>query len=215
MTGNQRLKDFGIIAILRGIPSEKILSVVQVLFESGIRAVECTVEHITVDCNRLLQQNIKLLDTNFGSKMLIGAGTVLSEKQVELAIDSGAKMIISPNIDEGVINRTKHLGAISIPGAMTPTEVVNAYNLGADYIKLFPAGLLGAKYIRALMAPLAHVPLIAVGSISAEVIPEFKKNGILCFGVGDPLLPQEAIAVGNYDEIKRLATKFIDAFNCC
>ena len=125
-----------------------------------------------------------------------------------MAIKAGAEYIISPNVDEGVIGKTKELGKISIPGAFTATEIETAYKLGGDIIKVFPAGLLGAEYIRALKAPLSYIPLTAVGGINHENCGSFIAAGAVGIGVGGRLVSREAVAEKRYDEITLLAKKY-------
>ena len=132
----------------------------------------------------------------------------MTVEQVRAAVEAGAKYIISPNTDREVIEETKKLGAISIPGAFTPSEVVQAYKMGADYVKLFPAGLLGIPYIKAIKAPISHIPLIAVGGIDADNLHDFLATGINGVGVGSSLVDLKLINDENWDALAELAKKF-------
>ncbi len=198
-----------LVAILRGLDEEKLLPVAQALYDGGVRAIECTFDHKRSDCIEFNCRMIKTLADHFGDTMYIGAGTVLTAEEAKAAVDAGAAFIISPNVDVSVIEETGRLGAVSMPGAMTPTEIVNAWNAGADLVKLFPAGELGAGYAKAVKAPLKHIPMLAVGSITPENIPDFLKAGICGFGVGSPILPKAAVESGDWDAIRRRAEEFI------
>jgi 2-dehydro-3-deoxyphosphogluconate aldolase/(4S)-4-hydroxy-2-oxoglutarate aldolase len=130
---------------------------------------------------------IKQLSNEMKGKMLIGAGTVLDEKMVNEAIDAGARFIISPMVDKKVIRRTKKLGAVSIPGAFTPTEIFKAYLLGGDIIKVFPASS-NFNYIKEVRAPLPQIPLMPTGGVSLQNIQDFIKAGAVAFGIGGSLV---------------------------
>jgi Entner-Doudoroff aldolase len=132
--------------------------------------LEFTFDHLNKNCIEDNMKKLKITKEYFGDKVCIGAGTVLTVEEVEKAIKAGAEFIISPNTNIDVIKRVNELGKVSMPGALTPTEAVMAYDAGADYVKLFPAGELGKDYIKALMSPLQHIPFIAVGGI--EVLSE-------------------------------------------
>ena len=135
----------------------------------------------------------------------------MSPEQVRQAAEAGAKYIISPNVDPAVIAETKKLGLVSIPGAMTPTEAAWAYSLGGDIIKLFPAGNLGASYIKALKAPLKHIPVTAVGGVNAKNCTEFFKAGVIGIGVGGNLVSKELVESRNFAEITAAAKEYTDA----
>ena len=139
----------------------------------------------------------------------VGAGTVLNAEQVRLARDSGAGFIISPNTDRSVIEETKRLGLISIPGAMTPSEIVSAYSFGADIVKIFPAGILGINYFKAIRAPLEHIPMAAVAGITPDNIADFSKAGAVAFGISSGIYNREAVITHNAEMLESLAEAFI------
>ena len=140
-----------------------------------------------------------------------GAGTVLKVGEVDATVESGGEFIISPNGDEEVIRHTREIGAVSMPGALTPTEIGNAWKAGAHFVKVFPAGDMGVSYIKSVRAPLKHIPMLAVGGIMPENIPEFTKAGVCGFGVGSPLLPKDAVEKGDYEAIAKRARQFVEA----
>ena len=137
--------------------------------------------------------------------MLVGAGTVTSVELVERAWEAGAQFIVSPDVNEAVIRRTKELGMLSFPGAFTATEVLTAHRAGADFVKLFPAGGMGSSYVKAILAPLNHVRLVAVGGVSEKNACEFIRAGCVAVGVGGNLVNKEWIAAGEFDKIRDLA----------
>ena len=154
---------------------------------------------------------IRAIKDALGDKVCVGAGTVMSVDQVHQAVEAGAEYMISPNVNEAVIRETKKLDKVSIPGAMTPTEAAFAYECGADIVKLFPAGLLGAAYIKAVKAPLKHIPVTAVGNVNVENCAEFLKAGAVGVGVGGSLVSAKLVDEGRFDEITATAKAYVEA----
>lgn len=200
-----------IIAIVRGIPANMILDTAKALSEGGVHLMEITFDQSSPEGIENTLLSIRTLKEHLPAHMRIGAGTVLTPKQVQNAYDCGAEYIISPNINRQVIEKTKELGMISMPGAFTPSEVVDAYEWGADIIKLFPAGILGISYIKAVMAPLSHIPLAAVGGVDPDNIREFLKAGVTCFGIGSNLVNKSLITSKNFADLTLRAKTFVDA----
>jgi 2-dehydro-3-deoxyphosphogluconate aldolase/(4S)-4-hydroxy-2-oxoglutarate aldolase len=139
-----------------------------------------------------------------------GAGTVMSVAQVEAAAAAGARYIVSPNVDEAVIRRTVALGMLSIPGALTPSEIAAAYGMGAAFVKLFPASELGPSYIRAVRSPISHIPLLAVGGITCDNMAEYLKAGICGFGIGGNIVDMKLVNAGDYAGLTALAQRYTD-----
>lgn len=205
---NEWIEQSGVIAIMRGIPMDKIIPVARAAFDGGVRIIECTYEHSQPNPCALLRAKLELLVAEFGDTMLIGAGTVLTPEQVQNVYDAGGQLIVTPNTNTVVIAKAKELGMTTAIGALTPTEIELAYSNGADYVKVFPAGDLGAGYVKSVAAPLSHIPLLAVGGITPENIPDFMKAGIRGFGIGSPLFPQSAIDAGDYAAITARAKEY-------
>ena len=151
-----------IVAIVRGIEPEKCLKVAEALYEGGIRMMEITYDQKNPAGWAETAQTIGKLVKAMEGKMLIGAGTVTTVELVELTHKAGGLFIISPNTNTDVIRRTRELGMVSMPGALTPTAVVAAYEAGADIVKLFPISTFGPGYLKAIKAPLSHIPMMAV-----------------------------------------------------
>jgi len=200
-----------LIAILRGVPGEQLAPIADALYEGGVRLIECTFDHSRDDCVAANAEMIAALRRHLGERMAVGAGTVLTIEEVRAAVDAGGQMVISPNVNREVIAEALKLGAVSIPGALTPTEVAFAWEQGAHFVKIFPAGSMGPEYIKAIRAPLSHIKMLAVGGIEPEVIPAYVKAGISGFGVGGPLLPKDEIARGNYQAVTERARAFVSA----
>ena len=200
-----------IIVIVRGVEKNKLIPLVQAMYDGGIRLVENTYDASGKIPDEEIASNIKMLSDHFGDKMLIGAGTVLTEKQVQLTKDAGGSFIISPDTNSGVIEKTKALGMVSIPGALTPTEVASASRYGADFVKVFPVDLYGPGYIKTLSAPLSHVKMLAVNGISADNMNDYLSAGAYGVGVGSGIVNKSLIADGDFDAITALAKKYTDA----
>ncbi len=172
---------FKIVSIIRGAEPAAVLDIANALHEGGVRCLE-----ITLNSQNALQvmENIAI---KMEGRIIVGAGTVLNAEDAANAIAAGAKFIISPIVDMATIQATKRLGAISIPGAFTPTEIFTAHAGGGDIIKVFP-GSSGPGFIKEILAPLPHIPLMPTGGISLVNIHEFKSAGAVAFGIGKALV---------------------------
>ena len=209
----QKILDEKLIVIVRGMQEEKILPLTEALLNGGVRLMEITYNLSMPDNHRATAQAIKAVADRFKEDMYIGAGTVASPTLAEMAKEAGALYIVSPNTDADVIRRTVELDMVSIPGALTPGECLTAHNAGADFIKLFPAGEMGAGYLKAIKAPLSHLRFIATGGIDLNNIPDFLKAGAAGFGVGGNLVDKTLIEAGEFDKITELAKRYIEAVN--
>ena len=206
-----RIQKEKLIAILRGVPMDRIDGVVGALVRGGVRVLEFTFDHDQPDYLAANAAKIRHTVEKFGDQVLVGCGTAITVEEVEAAHDAGACLVISPNVDMAVIRRTKQLDMVSMPGALTPTEVVAAYNMGADIVKLFPAGELGLGYIKAVRGPLGYIPMSAVGGVKPENVGEFLNAGVCGFGVGGQLVLSKAVKSGDDAAIEARAKEFTDA----
>ncbi len=202
-----------IIAIVRGISSEKITGLVGALEKGGVCCVEVTFDQSSEKAAEDTLTSLRAIRAAFGDRVCVGAGTVMTVEQVRQAAEAGAEYMISPNVDEAVIRETKRLGKISIPGAMTATEVAFAHQCGADIVKMFPAGILGVDYIKAVKAPLRHIPVTAVGNVTVDNCASFLKAGAVGVGVGGSLVSAKLVDEGRFDEITATAKAYIKALN--
>lgn len=200
------LRQDKLIAICRGAEGDTLLSLAAAICAGGIRFIEVTFQQERDDCADLARQNIKALCGMPG--IIPGAGTVLSPDQVRAAYEAGAKYIVSPNTDPAVIAETKRLGLVSIPGALTPSEIMAAHNAGADLVKLFPTATMGLKYFKDLRAPLSHIGLVVTAGITPDNLGDYLKAGAFAAGISSPLCDKELIAAGDFAEITRRARAF-------
>ncbi len=200
-----------IIVIFRDIKENELIPLAEAMYNGGIRLLEVTFSAGKPDSDEKTAESIEKLVSHFGDRMLIGAGTVLTERQAELVKLAGGKFIISPDQNTAVIKKTRALGLVSIPGALTPTEIEAAHRAGADFVKLFPASVLGAEYVKAIKAPLAHVKLLAVGGINAENMADYLAAGICGFGIGSSITNKALVSDRSFDKITALAEKYVSA----
>jgi len=198
-----------IIAIIRGYDAETCLKISESLYKGGINLIEVTFNQAVEASHVDTAAAIKAINDRFNGDVLAGAGTVITMQQLQMAADAQAKYIISPNTDTKIIQKTCELGLVSMPGAFTPTEILTAYTHGADFVKLFPADCLGEGYMKAISAPINHVPLLAVGGVNEKNIGQYIKLGFKGVGVGSSLTNKEWIASGEYNKITELARKFV------
>lgn len=205
----KRIEEEKIVVIVRGVEREKLIPLAEAMYEGGIRLLEITYDASGRTSDEETAKNIELLCEHFAGRMSIGAGTVLSEEQVRLTESAGGEFIISPDTDPSVIRLTKELGMVSMPGALTPTEVKIAHRSGADLVKLFPITNLGTEYVKAIKAPLSHIKLIAVGGVTEENIPSYLAAGVSGFGIGSNIVKKTLIDGCRFDEIAALAKKYV------
>ena len=207
----RELIDCKIIAIVRGVSPDRILDTARALYAGGIRFIEMTFPQDDEKGMDSVCRSIRNVAASLGDRVFVGAGTVLTTGQVRAAYDSGARYIISPVVDEAVIKETLKLGMLSVPGAMTPTEIYNAYRSGASFVKVFPASELGPRYFKAVKAPLSKIPLVAVGGIDENNAADFINAGACALGIGGRLVDRKAIEAGDYAAITQAAVRMIKA----
>ncbi len=197
-----------IITIVRGVSVDRLIPLTEAMYKGGIRLLEITYDTKGNVSDEETAEQIEMLASHFAGKMYIGAGTVLTEKQVELTQKAGGKFIISPDTCTSVIEKTRALSMVSMPGALTPTEIVTAARAGADFVKLFPVTSLGSAYVKAVKAPLSHIRMIAVGGIDENNMQEYLDAGVVGFGIGSNIVDKKVGKQGNFEEICMLAKKY-------
>jgi 2-dehydro-3-deoxyphosphogluconate aldolase/(4S)-4-hydroxy-2-oxoglutarate aldolase len=206
MNTAELLRQLKIVAIIRGARPDDVIDIVHALHTGGIRAVE-----ITLNSDNALQL-IKNVSAIFKDKMLIGAGTVLNAKSAIEAIDAGAQFIISPSLDEETISVTTKQGIVSIPGAYTATEILKAYEAGADIVKVFPAQ--SPQYIKDIRGPLSHIPLMPTGGVNVSNIAAFQQAGAIAFGIGSALVDSKEPVTKDYlEKLTKRAAEFVQAIS--
>ena len=198
-----------IIAIIRGADEQQALAAAKALYAGGITLVEVTFNQKAPETFVHTANAIRRIRDQMGDQMLVGAGTVTRAELVRVAADAGASYIISPDTDEAVIHETKQLGLVSVPGAYTPTEAKQAYNAGADFVKLFPCVGDAPAYIKALCGPLNHIPFLAVGGVTADNAADFLRAGAVGVGVGSSLINKKWLDAGQYSKITEEAKRFV------
>ncbi|MFB5191300.1 bifunctional 4-hydroxy-2-oxoglutarate aldolase/2-dehydro-3-deoxy-phosphogluconate aldolase [Alicyclobacillus fastidiosus] len=201
-----RLQETGVVAIIRGIDTGAIHPLVQALYDGGIRLVE-----VTLNTEGALEAITSVL-ARFGDSMSVGAGTVLDEQAAVAAKAHGAQFFVTPNVDERVIQVGVEANIPVMAGALTPTEIYRAYRAGAKFVKVFPAGTMGARYIKEVRGPLANVPLMAVGGVTLENAGEFFAAGVVALGLGGSLIDKAAVERGDFDAIRETARSFVELY---
>ena len=194
----------GVVAILRAPSGERLVEVAEALLAGGVEVVEVT---FTVPAaHRVLEK----IAARLGDKILLGAGSVLDTETARIAMLSGAEFIVSPTVNLRVIEICRRYAKPIMPGAMTPTEALTAWEAGADVIKLFPSEITGPKLIRAIHGPMPHIPLMPTGGVNLETAGDFIRAGACALGMGSTLAPKDAIASGDMRRIESLAREFIE-----
>ena len=198
------IHDHRFLAVMRTLTVEQVSATAKALYDGGIHCIEVTVQSSEsfMAINTLVREM---------TDVLVGAGTVLTVDEVRRAVDSGAQYIVSPNVDPDVIRETKRLGVLSIPGAMTPTEVVDALRAGADLIKIFPASAVGPQFFREMKGPLPSIRLLAVGGINAQNAADFVHSGAYGVAIGGYLVAKDLVDARRYQEITDRARMVMDA----
>lgn len=198
-----------IIAIIRGFEPDVCLRLAEAYAKGGINMVEVTFNQKAPETWKDTAAAIRSIKDHFAGAVKVGAGTVLTEEQLRICEDAGGEYMVTPNVNTALIRKCAADGLMAMPGAMTPTEAVEAYDAGATYVKLFPAGILGPDYVKAVKASLSHIPFLAVGGIGPDNIGDFMKAGCVGAGVGGNLTNREWISDGEWDKITATAASLV------
>ena len=207
MTRNEvrkRILDGGIIAVVRADSAAKVIQAAEAVCNGGISVVEIT---MTVpDALQALRQ----LSRDKKSRLVLGAGTVLRADAVEQCVEAGAEFIISPGFDAKIVARAKELGKLVMAGALTPTELMQAWEAGTDFVKIFPCGSVGgSKYVKALKGPFPNVAMIPTGGINLENAADFLRAGADALGIGGELVSAAALKTGDLHTITAAAKQYV------
>ena len=198
-----------VVAIIRGMEPEICVKLAEAYRTGGIRLVEVTFNQVGNPDDTA--RAIRAIRAAFPD-MHVGAGTVITEAQLDLAIGAGAEFIVTPNCNPAIIRKAKDAGLVTMPGTITPTEMVVAHEAGADYVKVFPVRVLGPAYVKDVLAPLKHLKLIAVGGVSPDNAADYLKAGCVGVAASGSLVNKDWIAAGEYGKIAEVARKLIE--NC-
>ena len=199
----ERVRRHGVVAIMRHTEASLAVEAAEALLAGGVDVVEVTLN--TAGAAQMISQ----LRAHFGGKMLVGAGTVLSPNAVHQAVEAGAQFIVAPNTDLKVIALCARNGVPAFPGAFTPTEVVTAWETGADAVKVFPVSGVGPRYIKDLRGPLPDIPLVPTGGVTAENCADFIKAGAIAVGAGSDLVDKGVVDRREFAELERRAQAFV------
>jgi 2-dehydro-3-deoxyphosphogluconate aldolase/(4S)-4-hydroxy-2-oxoglutarate aldolase len=200
-----RILACGIVAVVRAETSEplvKLVKVAKALAEGGVTAIEVTFTVPgAIDVIRQVRQEL-------GDLIALGAGTVLDPETARAAILAGAEYIVAPTVNHEVIRLCRRYDKAVMPGALTPTEVLSAWESGADIVKIFPADVGGPAYLKALRGPLPQIRMMPTGGVDLNTAENFLKAGACCLGVGGSLVEPKAVAAGDFNRVRELATQF-------
>ncbi len=199
----QRVLNGGIVAIIRASSGEQLVNVARALCEGGIDIIEVTFTTPGV------VEVISAVRKELGNRILLGAGTVLDPETARVAILAGAEFLVSPCVNLDIIKLGLRYDKLVMPGAYTPTEVITAWEAGADIVKLFPADIGGAAYLKALKGPLPQVRLMPTGGVNRETLRDFVKAGACAVGIGGQLVENEAVERGDFARIRQLASEYV------
>lgn len=200
-------QELPVVGILRGFESDTTCRMIAAALDGGLRNVE-----ITMNSPGAADQIRRAVDA-FGSRSNIGAGTVTSPAALEQALLAGASFIVTPLVIPEVIRECVRIGVPVMPGAMSPTEIVSSWELGATVVKVFPADGLGPAYLRSLRGPLPQIPLMPTGGVTVDSLPGFRSAGAAAFGVGTPLFDPARASVGDWSWFRTQAERFVTAWN--
>jgi len=200
-----------VIAIVRGFAPDVCLRLAEAYAKGGIALVEVTFNQKAPETWKDTAAAIKAIGERFAGTVRAGAGTVLTAEQLAMCEQAGGEYMITPNVNPDLIRDCVRRGLVAMPGALTPSEAVTAFEAGAGFVKIFPAGSLGPGYVKAVRAPLSHIPFLAVGGISPENAADFMRAGCVGVGVGGNLTNKEWIAAGAWDRIADAARRLCEA----
>ncbi len=199
-----RMAEAGVVAVIRAKSKDQLIGIAEALLEGGVPSIE-----VTMSTPKAIA-GIEMLADRLGDKALVGVGTVIDAATARDAIAAGAQFVVSPMTDPGVINTTIRYGKVSIPGAFTPTEIVRAWTLGGDVVKVFPSTALGPQYFKDLLAPLPQLKLTPTGGVDLKNAGDWIKAGAVCVGVGSALVTKDALEKNDWAAIARNARAFVE-----
>lgn len=199
----QRVLDLGIVSIIRAESGEQLVDVAQALYDGGIDVIEVT---FTVPG---VLDIISAVKKSLGDKIVLGAGTVLDTESARAAILAGAEFIVTPTVNTDVITLCNRYDKMIMPGGFTPTEILTAWEAGADIVKVFPADVGGPGFLKAVHGPLPQIRLLPTGGVDLDTLPAFVKAGACAVGLGSALVEKQAVAAGDLNRIRSLAEQYV------
>jgi len=200
----KKLSDCGVVAVIRAQSDTQLQDIAKALIEGGVIGIE-----VTMSTPKAISGIEKLVDL-LGDQCVVGVGTVLDAGTCASAIHAGAEFVVSPILDTAVIETTRRLGKISVPGAYSPTEIFTAHSAGADVVKIYPANLSGPGYVKDLLAPMPFLRLMPSGGVDAKNVGEWMKAGAVLCGAGGSLVTKDAMSKSDWPAITSIAKQFTD-----
>src|SRR5262245_17068750 len=199
----RRVLDGGIVAVVRSPDSQQLVEAARALADGGVTTVEITMTVTdALDVVRAVRRAL-------GDRLLLGAGTILDPETARAALLAGAEFLVAPTLNLDVIRLCQRYDKLVMPGAFTPTEILTAWEAGADIVKVFPADVVGPAFFKAVRAPLPQVKLMPTGGVDLTTAAEFLKAGACCLGVGGQLVEPKAVAERDFDRIRDLASQYV------
>jgi 2-dehydro-3-deoxyphosphogluconate aldolase/(4S)-4-hydroxy-2-oxoglutarate aldolase len=200
-----RMSDSGVVAVIRAPSVDVLVPLTEALIAGGVLSIE-----VTMSTPKAIK-GIEMLADKFGDKAIVGVGTIIDPGNASDAIRAGAQFVVSPFTDKSVIETVIRHGKVMIPGAFTPTEIMNAWTMGGDVIKVFPSTTLGPQYFKDILAPLPQLKLTPTGGVDIKNVAQWIKAGAVCVGVGSALVTKDAMANKDWAGITAASKSFVDA----
>jgi 2-dehydro-3-deoxyphosphogluconate aldolase/(4S)-4-hydroxy-2-oxoglutarate aldolase len=201
-----RIRETGVVAIVRGTDADAVIDTVDAVRRGGVSTVE-----VTANTDGVLDMIRDVSSAFTADELTVGAGTVLDGETARATILAGAEFVVTPSFDEGVVRTANRYGKPSLVGIATPTEAVDAFEAGADMVKVFPAGTLGPGFVSALGGPLGHIPTVPTGGVHLGNVRDFFEAGATAVGAGSAIVDGDAVARGDYDAVEANARGFVEA----
>jgi 2-dehydro-3-deoxyphosphogluconate aldolase / (4S)-4-hydroxy-2-oxoglutarate aldolase len=199
----EKVKKLGLLAVIRGPSAELTVQMVAALIKGGVLGIEIT--YSTPDAEEV----VRTLAALYGERIVLGMGTLTKPEQAQSAVKAGANYLVSPICEPKLLQAMVGTGLLTMAGALTPTEVFQAYSLGTDVVKIFPGSLGGPGYIKALKGPFPYIPMMPTGGVSAGNVADWFKAGVVAVGAGSELCPPELAKAGKFNEISQKAAEFV------
>ena len=199
----EKIKELGLLAVIRGPSPELTIKMVEALIVGGVLGIEITYS------TPHAEDVVRTLSGKFGDSIVLGMGTLTRSEQAQCAKDAGASFLVSPICEPELVKSMVASGLLTMAGALTPTEVFQAYQLGTDVVKLFPGSLGGPAYVKALKGPFPYIPIMPTGGVNAGNVAEWFASGVVAVGAGSELCPPQLAKEGRFDEITKRASEFM------
>jgi 2-dehydro-3-deoxyphosphogluconate aldolase/(4S)-4-hydroxy-2-oxoglutarate aldolase len=200
----RRVLDGGIVAVVRSPDSQQLVEVTRALADGGVTTVEITMTvPDALDVVRAVRRAL-------GDRLLLGAGTILDPETARAALLAGAEYLVAPTVNLDVIKLCQRYDKLVMPGAFTPTEILTAWEAGADIVKVFPAEVVGPAFFKAVRGPLPQVRLMPTGGVDLNTAADFLRAGACCLGIGSQLVEPRAVAARDFDRIRELARQYVN-----